>query len=210
MELQPNRLSWPVRAALGCVLVLLALLAMRQVASLDAGFHLQVGNSILAGEGWPDNDRFTFTVTDHAYIDTSWGYQVVLSVIERHLGAPGMVLFHVGLVLATFVLVIRTARLVAGDETILVPLVFLGVVASEMRYEVRPELMSYFFLALVLYLLHRQVEVRATPLWLLPLIFLVWANCHSLFILGWCALVCFTAGLWLRDRRLDRRLLGWV
>ena len=32
---------------------------------------------------------------------------------------------------------------------------------------------SYFFLALVLYLLHRRSEGRSTPLWLLPLVLLV-------------------------------------
>ena len=183
---------------------------MRQVASLDAGFHLSVGNSILAGDGWPETDRFTFTVNDHEYIDTSWGYQVSLALIERAFGAPGMVLFHVVLVLATFALLLFTVGLAAGDQPGLLPLLFLGVVAGEMRYEVRPELLSYFFLALVLYLLHRHAAGRSTPLWLLPMLFLVWANCHSLFVLGWVALACCLAGTWLRDRRLDRPLLGWV
>ena len=203
-------MSWPARVTLGIIFVLLALFAMRQVASLDTGFHLTAGNSILAGEGWPDTDRFTFTVTDHDYVDTSWGYQVLLALIERAFGAPGMVLFHVLLLLATFALLFFTVRLSGDDHAGLLPLLFLGVLAGEMRYEVRPELLSYFFLALVLYLLHRHAEGRSTPLWLLPAIFLVWANCHSLFVLGWAALGCFVVGSWLRDRRIDRSLLGWV
>jgi len=209
MNPESDSLSWPARVALGAATALAGWLALRQVASLDAGFHLRAGNWILAGNGWPRNDTFTFTVNDHAYIDTSWGYQVLLALTERLCGAPGMVLLHVGLVLTIFVLLVLTARLAEPDTESLLVFVLLGGIAAEMRYEVRPELLSYAFLALVLYLLHRHAEGRRTPLWLLPIVFLVWANCHSLFILGWAVLACFVAGSWLKERRLDRPLIGW-
>lgn len=210
MTAEQDRLSWPGRIVLGAVLALLALLTLRQVGSLDAGFHLRAGNWILAGHGWPRLDPFTYTVTDRPYVDMSWGYQVLLALAERLAGAPGMVLLQVALVLVIFALVLLTARLVRADSTSLLLFPLLGVLAAEMRYEVRPELLSYAFLALVLYLLQRHAEGRKSPLWLLPVVFLVWANCHSLFILGWAALGCFAAGTWLRDRRLDRRLTGWA
>jgi hypothetical protein len=208
MPEEQQRSTWPSRLALAAIFLLLALLATRQVSSLDVGFHLTAGNSMLEGEGWPDRDRFTFTVNDRRYVDTSWGYQILLSLTERLLGAPGMVLLHVLLLLATFALVWRSARLLGGDPWLLLPLVLLGVLAGELRYEVRPELLSYLFLALLLHLLHRHAEGRSAPLWSLPLLLLVWANAHSLFILGWVVLACFVSGSWLQRRRIDRRLLG--
>ena len=99
------RLSWPHRIALGLVLLLIGLFALRQVASPDIGFHLRAGSYILSGNGWPQTDPFTYTVNDHAYIDTSWGYQVCLALVERISGAPGMILLHAALVLAVFSLV---------------------------------------------------------------------------------------------------------
>ena len=99
------------RVALVAVFGLLAVLATRQVSSLDVGFHLKAGEHLLAGNGWPDTDPFTFTVNAHPYIDTSWGYQVVLAVLERTFGPAGLVLFHAALVLAALSLLWATARL---------------------------------------------------------------------------------------------------
>jgi len=204
-----NALAAPHLIALACVFVLLALLAIRQVGSVDAGFHLRAGEHILQGHGWPRTDPFTFTLGGHPYIDTSWGYQVTIALAHRVLGAPGLVLFHAGLVMGIFLLVCLTARLGPADPASLVVLLLAGVLASEMRFEARPELLSYFLLAAVLYVLHRHAERRGAPLWVLPAVFLVWANMHSLFILGWAALVCFVLGMWLRDRSLDRPLALW-
>lgn len=201
---------WLLRLTLASVFGLLAVLAVRQVGSLDVGFHLRAAEYILSGNGWPRTDPFTYTVGDHEYIDTSWGYQVLLGVIQRGLGAPGLVLLHAGLALATFALVYRTTRLAPADPATLRLLLLLGVLSAELRYEARPELLSYCLLALVLYLLHRHAEEPLAPLWLLPPLFLVWANCHSLFILGWAALGCFVLGQGLRHRRVDRRLLAWA
>src|SRR5215831_920640 len=81
--------------------LVVGLLATRQVGSLDIGFHLKAGEGILAGRGWPQNDTFTYTVNDHPYIDTSWGYQVIIALVHRGLGAPGLVIFHAALILST-------------------------------------------------------------------------------------------------------------
>lgn len=204
-----QRLTGPMRVVVGVVLLVLALGALREVASPDIGFHLKAGNHILDGNGWPRTDPFTYTVTDHAYIDTSWGYQVALAVVERAFGAPGMILVHVALTLATFWLATLAARLVPGEVRVLAPLLLLGGLAAEARFEVRPEMLSYALLALVLYLLHRHAEGLRSPLWVLPPIFLVWTNSHSLFVLGWVAMACFIAGLWMKRKRVDLALLGW-
>jgi hypothetical protein len=40
-------------------------------------------------------------------------------------------------------------------------------------------------------------------------LFVVWVNCHSLFILGWGLLACCLVGKFLGDLRVDWPLLGW-
>jgi hypothetical protein len=185
------------------------LLALRQLSSHDLGFHLRAGNYILSGNGWPRTDPFTFTVRDHPYIDTSWGYQVALALLERASGAAALVVFHALLVLLVFALLVLTARLRSAHPPTLAGLVLLGGLAAEPRFEARPELWSYTLLALTLYLLHRYAARRDESLWPLVPLFLVWANSHSLFLLGWGALSCFVIGAWIRERRLDRRLMAW-
>jgi len=185
------------------------LLALRQLSSHDLGFHLRAGNYILNGNGWPRSDPFTFTVPDHPYIDTSWGYQVVLALLERAFGATALVLFHATLVLLIFTLLVRTARLREFHAPTLAGLILIGGLLAEPRFEARPELWSYTLLALTLYLLHRYTVRRGGPLWPLVPLFFVWGNSHSLFVLGWGVLSCFVVGGWIRERRLDRRLLAW-
>lgn len=206
--LHPGR-EVSARVVLLAVLALLGLLALREVASPDTGFHLRAGNYILDGHGWPRTDPFTYTVGGQAYIDGSWGYQVVLALLERAAGAPALVLFHCGLVLALFSTLIRTTRLAHFEPSLLAPLLLLAGSAAELRFDVRPELVSYTLLALVLHLLHRHAEGRASPLWLLPVIFLLWVNMHSLFFLGLIGVACLLLGGLLHDRRLDRRLAIW-
>ncbi len=196
------------RIALLLLFGLLAVLSIRQVNSADIGFHLKAGNYILSGHGWPRTDPFTFTLRDHAYIDTTWGYQVLISLIHRLFGWDGLVFFHGLLVLAIFWIVYRTARLVGHDRLALSLLLLLGAIAAEIRFEVRPELLSWTFLAVILYLLHRHAEGLKSPLWVIVPIHLVWANTHALFVLGWLAEGCFLVGLTARNRTIDRKLLA--
>jgi hypothetical protein len=196
-------------ASLLAVITLLGLFAVRQVGSPDAGFHLATGQSILEERGWPRTDPFTYTVNDHPYIDTSWGYDVLLALFDRAFGVSGLVFLHVAFVIAIFSLLAATARLTRGDPRTLGLLLLLGGLASESRFEVRPELLSYVFLALAAYLLHRRAEGLRSRLWILVPLFWVWSNSHSLFVIGWGLLACFNVGTSVAARRIDRSLLGW-
>ncbi|HZI93868.1 MAG TPA: tetratricopeptide repeat protein [Patescibacteria group bacterium] len=197
------------QAAVVSVFVLIALLSVRQVGSLDTGFHLKAGERLLQTWRWPDADPFTFTLGDRPYVDTSWGYQLLVTLAQRALDAPGLVILHGLLILAVFFTLYRTSRLAPSNPAVLAALLLIACVASEMRFEARPELVSWLLLAIVLHILHRHAEGRTAPLPALVVVHLIWANMHSLFVLGWVAIGCFIAGLWLRQRRLDTRLLGW-
>jgi len=197
------------RIVLILVFILLAVLGARQLGGIDIGFHLKAGEQILSGDGWPRTDTFTYTVNDHVYIDSSWGFQVLIAAIYRAAGPAGLAWFQIVSVLGVFYLLLLTTRLVKTDPLILLLLFILSALVVEVRIDVRPEWVTYLFLASVLLILHRHAEGRPGSLRLLPVIMLVWVNTHSLFILGWAALACFVCGLAMRDRRLDRPLLGW-
>jgi len=198
------------RAVLMLMFLLLAILAMRQVGSPDVGFHLKAGDSILSGHGWPRTDSFTYTLNNHPYTDTTWGYQVLLALAFKAAGAPGMAVLNLLILLGIFYVLYKTARLASVDPGTLVLLFGAGIVACEWRFEIRPEWLSCLFLAFLLHWLHRRALGLSVRLWLLPLLFWVWANGHALFILGWIALACAVAGFWIRDRKPDRPLLLWA
>ncbi len=208
--IDPSGLLSPLhRIVLGLALALIAVLSVRQVGSMDVGFHLEAGLHILSGNGWPATDPFTYTLRDRPYVDTSWGYQVLLASVHALAGASGMIGLHVGLVLVAFLVALATARLRPVDPTALVLVFLLGGVASELRFETRPELVSWVWLACVLHLLARRAVGLAAPLFILPLVHLVWANTHGLFVLGWIAIACSALDETIRSRRAPRELLLW-
>ena len=197
------------RLALISVFALALVLSLRQVGSPDLGFHLKTGDYILGGHGFPRTDPFTETMRAHRYTDTSWGYDVLVAGLYRLGGAPTVVFAHTGLILFGLFMLYKTTRLVRGDPTTLILCFLAGVVAMETRFEVRPEIVSYAFLALLLYLLHRYAEGLPVRLWALPVLMLVWSNMHSLYVLGWAVMAAFVVGLWLSRQRFDTALARW-
>jgi hypothetical protein len=197
------------RTGLCLTFCLIGVFSFHQVGGLDEGFHLRAGQYILDGNGWPRTDPFTYTRNDQPYIDTSWGYQVLLALVQRAFDAQGLVAFNTLLILAFWFVVYRTVRLHNASPTAAVVLLLAGGIASQLRYEIRPEILSYVFLATVLHVLARHATGRRGPLWSLPLLLLAWANCHSFFVLGWGGIGCHFCGSWLRDRRWDRKLAFW-
>lgn len=198
------------RVAMVLPFVLLVISATRQVSSLDIGFHLRGGEYILDGKGWPANDTFTYTCRERPYVDTSWGYQVMAASALRMAGPAGIVGMHVALLVAAFGFVALTCRTAGADAWSTAAYLLAGMVACEMRYEARPELLSLCYMAALLYLCTRHAVGKRTPLWVLPVLFLLWGNSHSFFIVGWGILgLFFVAGL-VGERRIDKRFLMWA
>ncbi len=200
---------WLILAML-LIFGLVALLSIRQVSEPDAGFHLAAGHYVLEGRGWPKTDPFSFTYTDHEYIDSQWGYQVLLALTEQAAGPAGMTALNGILILWTFFLLYRTGSLRSLGPVSLLLLFLLAVLASEHRFAVRPEIMTWLFLAGTLHLLYRRELELNAHLWLLPAIQVLWVNCHSGFVLGWAAMACFLVGQYFRLGRWDRRVAVWA
>ena len=197
------------RVALASIFALALVLSLRQAGSPDLGFHLRTGEYILEGHGFPRTDPFTETLRTHRYTDTSWGYDVLVALLYRLGGAPALVFAHAVLILLVLGVLYRTTRLAAGDPTTLTLALLAGVIAMETRFEVRPEIVSYAFLTVLLHVLHRYALGLPVRLWALPLLMLGWSNLHSLYVLGWAVMAAFVVGLWLARNRFDTTLARW-
>ena len=81
------RTRWPslgeLWTFLGVALPALAALLVPMPA-VDLAYQLRAGASILAGEGIPTVDTWTFTVAGTPWLDQQWGAQVLLAgVFQR-------------------------------------------------------------------------------------------------------------------------------
>lgn len=180
----------PVVAALAALLLFAAF--SKEITDSDFWWHLRTGQYISETHALPDPDPFAYTtamaapqVTRHFNLTHEWLTQILLYWTYRVAGIGGIVLGRAALLaifcaLVGFVVYRRTGgfyRAVAA--TLAAACVAHPFVAD------RPYLLTFVFLAATVAILESR---RPGLLWLLPVIMLLWANCHGGFILGWAVL----------------------
>jgi len=208
----PGNKAWYLRPwfyPLIACFILLFLFSFRLISDFDLGYHLKSGQWILQHHAFPDKDPFTYTSASRDYVDTYWLYQTALYIFYR-LGSYTILTWANALLLA-LAFYILYVRMRAGGIPLWigVPLFLTAILGSETRFIVRPEIVTFFWLGLTLLLLERRIKQKCAPLFLLPLIQLVWVNMHGLFILGWLAMAAFLLTGWLNEKRIDKELFKY-
>lgn len=155
----------------------------------DFWWHLKTGELILERGELPGVDWYTFMDWDKPWIDLHWGFQLLMTGLYHAGGSPLVILFK-----ATILTLAVGIGMTAAGRTL--PMWFKGlmwlpaIVAISGRGFERPEMLSQLFLACWLWIVIRLHE-RPRLVWLLPVIQLMWINCHTLFILGLIVGACY-------------------
>ncbi|HEX9052758.1 MAG TPA: tetratricopeptide repeat protein [Anaeromyxobacter sp.] len=182
------------------------LLAWRQEASTDLGFHLAAGRWILEHRAWPQVDSLTWPLAGRPYVDMNGLFQVALSLAYRG-GMIGVGLLRVAFALATFGVLWIAARRRGVESPALLGIGFaIALLTWEIRLYPRPELVSGLCFAAQLYLLRRHADTndRRFLLATVPLQ-LAWVYSHSLSFFGIAVL-----GLYAVTRRRPLRAAPWL
>lgn len=195
-----------VRLALVAVLAVSLALGWRQIGSPDIGFHLAVGRWIADHAAIPHRDPLAYTLPDRPYVDLQWLYD--LAVWRLHAAGGPRALLATNLVLALtagalLLLRVRRARgrLALVDAALLLP------IALGNTWEIRPHIVSWLLLNLVLLALESHRRHPGSGVWWLPALMALWVNVHSLYILGLVAIAAYALPELARGRRADWRLL---
>lgn len=155
----------------------------------DEWWHIALGRIILQ-DGIPAQEPFSFVTTQHPWVEQQWLFEVLLAKLVDIFGAGGASL-AMGLVGSAALLVAalaipRDTGVSAGWRA--TAIVVGGIVASPVM-GVRGEVMSMLGVALTLLILSRWRDGSRRAVWLLPPLFLLWANVHAGFIAGLAILV---------------------
>jgi len=178
-----NSLSYPALDAL--LLFFLLNVTLQPLVDPDFGWHLRTGLDLVQ-QGWklPETDPYSHTVPGWPWVEHAWLTDGLIGLIYQSLGKAGplgVILFFAAVTLGAFLTAAgsaragRTQKLFAVSGALWVALPFLGA---------RTQMVTLLGLALVLWLFSRFLAGHWTHLWVLPPLFLLWANLHGGFPAG--------------------------
>ena len=167
--------------------------AVRETLDPDMWWHLRTGETILQ-HSIPRQDVFSFTVPNNAWITHEWLSQVVMWLIYRAGGLPGLILVFALLITLTFWLLYRVC---AGRPYLAAFVVLLSAFASAIVWGARPQIFNLLLTAVFVHLIERVRSGELAPrwLWLLPPLTALWANLHSGYMLGVILLATYAAAM---------------
>ncbi len=193
----PAPIAKPAPAWLRPVVLALAVLALfsmftAPVGDPDTWFHLRTGAYIVQNRNLPFPDPFSWTTymgqpaypgeetTRDLNLKHEWGAQVIFYLVYEAGGFPALVLFRAAC-LTAFCAIIgwiayrRTGRFYLSLAATMAAGMMARTVATD-----RPFVITYLLMAITLWILERR-----RGLWVLPPLFVFWANTHGGYFMGW-------------------------
>jgi hypothetical protein len=166
----------------------LTLSALRTIADPDIWGHVRFGLDILRDRALPRVDPYSFT-QDVPWINHEWLSEVAMGLAFAAAGATGLLILKwtfMALIVASLLWLSRDVE----PTWRWAPLATLGFVWQPLVLSVRPHLWTALGLTLLLWLLRCTGRRR----WLIPLLFVPWANAHGGWIVGLGVLALYLVG----------------
>lgn len=199
----PPAQAWPrwlATAAVALAAVRLLGLFSTEIADTDFWWHLKTGQYIAERHSLPAPDPFAYTTALNAptavaqfNLTHEWLSQLMLYLVYAAGGFVAVIVVRAALLAAVCGLSGFLAARLSGSLYAGLAAAFAAASAAIAFTADRPVLVTFLGVAVFVTLL----ELRRW-LWALPVLMLIWANCHGGFFLGWVVLLAYCIG---QDRR---------
>ncbi len=162
------------------------------LVTADIGRHIKNGEVFLhsakfgiSKEVILHTNLFSYTNPGFPFVNHHWGSGVIAYLIYSVSGFNGLSLAYIALLLAGLIFALATVREDVHPADLFLAGLFLVPLLAE-RSEVRPEVVSFLFISVFIFLLYRFFRGRLGNkiLWLIPILELLWVNMHIYFIFG--------------------------
>jgi hypothetical protein len=178
------------RAAAIILFALLFALATRIPVDTDVWWHLRSGQFILSN-GIIHADPFSFTKAGEAWVNHSWGAQIILYGVWQLAGSFGLAVYTAALAIGGMWFVYRMS---SGSVYLRAFALVIGAATAAVFWSPRPQMLSFFLSAVILYLLYVYKREKKDHLWWIPPIMCLWGNLHAGFSIGFVFLFGSIAG----------------
>lgn len=177
-------LAEPRRALLAAVIVLSAVVGLDALSDPDVWWHTLLGSWSLAHGQVPQTEVLSYTANGAALAPHEWLSGVLFAAVSGAVGLFLLALMMGVVAWAGLIVIAIHGRLRgAGPVTIAIGLA-LAAKAAQPVLGIRPQVFTFTFLAITLLLVERHLRRGGRSIWVLPPLYLVWANLHGGFVAG--------------------------
>lgn len=151
----------------------------------DLFWHLRYGEEILKTHQIPYGDQYSFTLPGYRWADSYWLSEVLIYLLVSKTGFLLPIILFTLLGAVTYLAVGFWGRVGKVNSEAVAGAAFLGAFVSWPILGLRPQTISLTLLGLIFIIIHQfWLDSRPKLIFLLPVVFLFWANLHAGFTLG--------------------------
>ncbi len=167
------------------LLVLITIPLLTKIFTSDFGTHIALGRQIVQTRSLPDKEFLNYPSLGMRNPNGEWGFQALLYLVFAAGGVYGVSLLCWAVVLAVYLLIHRSTVLRGADPVVAVVAIFAFSGFLRIRIQPRPEIFTYLFTALTIFLMSEHYFGRKKWLiYLFPPMVLAWANIHPTYLMG--------------------------
>ncbi|HLJ18298.1 MAG TPA: hypothetical protein VKV15_27655, partial [Bryobacteraceae bacterium] len=160
----------------------------------DTGWHIRIGEWMMAHGRVPDKDFFSFTKAGQPFYAWEWLWDLCFAWIYHHGGLATVVAASIVVLSVTFALLFRLVSRRCDNPFIAILATFLACAVSSLHWLARPHLFTLLFVVILLFILDRVEEGRPRWLLVLPPMTILWTNLHGGFLALFIVLAAYIAG----------------
>jgi hypothetical protein len=164
----------------------------------DTGWHVRIGEWILAHHQAPRQDMFSFTMPNQQFFAWEWLWDVAAAWLHQRWGLGGVVFVSLLVISLSTALLYRLVYRRCGNPLVAILLTALAAAGASIHWLARPHLITMLMMVVFLTILEHVREEQTGWLWALPALMIPWTNLHGGFLVGIIIVGTYGAGELLR------------
>lgn len=150
----------------------------------DLWWDLAAGRYIVENGTIPTTDVFSHTFAGQPWINLEWLSQVLFYGVYHLLGPSWLIGLRIGLIFLIFGIALVFCHQRSGSWLLSLLTVAFGAWVCQPFLDARPQLFTFLYSILLLWILHRFRRGGRDLLWWVPLLLLVWTQQHNGYLFG--------------------------
>lgn len=175
-------------------LVSVLILSIIKIEDTDTWMHLSLGRLIWEYKGFPSTEQYVYPNFGQPFSYSSWLFGLLYYLIYRLLDIPGVIILKAITITTAFYILIRDSLRPYRNAVVATAVMIAVVVFIRCRFAERPETFMMVFLSFSIFSLNAYLYEKKKYIYFLPVVHMLWANCHSSINLMVIPFTAFIAG----------------